>query len=78
LGRFVATLGIGGEARLSSQLESRHFFKTRDIVQDRDGRIGQVVSGWSLYAVVAWTDGGTEEIDQFDPGVEVLTRGESA
>lgn len=61
---------------MSSQLESRHFFRTRDTVQDRDGSRGQVVNGWALYAVVQWTDGRRQEIDQFDPEVEVVARGD--
>lgn len=65
------------EACVSVQLESRHFFQMRDTVQDRNGRTGTVQEGWSLYAVVAWEDGRREEVDQFDPRVVVIQRGDA-
>jgi hypothetical protein len=55
-------------------MESRHFMKVGDIVQNSGGTFGRVVEGWALYAVVDWTDGRREEIDQFDPRVEVVER----
>lgn len=63
---------------VSGQLESRHFFRPRDTVQTLDGLTGQVVEGRALYALIRWTDGREQEIDQFDPTVEVLQRGEVA
>lgn len=61
---------------MSGQLESRHFFRERDTVQDLAGRMGTVVNGFALYATVEWTDGRAEEIDQFDPSVVVIERAE--
>lgn len=55
-------------------MESRHFLKMRDTVEDRGGRTGRVVESSALYAVVEWSDGGREETDQFDPGVAVVER----
>lgn len=63
---------------MSLQLESRHFFRTRDTVQHLNGDMGTVVEGFSLYATVAWTDGRREEVDQFDPFVVVIERAEPA
>ena len=63
---------------MSVQLESRHFFQARDMVQDRDGRTGTVVEVQSLYATVAWEDGAREEVDQFDPRVLVIQRADAA
>jgi hypothetical protein len=63
---------------VSTELESRHFFQAKDIVQNRDGRLGTVTRAESLYAVVMWEDGGREELDQFDPRVMVVQRGEAA
>jgi len=57
---------------------SRHFFQARDMVQDRDGRMGTVVEVQSLYATVVWEDGGREEVDQFDPRVLVIQRADAA
>ena len=57
-------------------MESRHFFRVRDTVQHRDGWTGRVVEGQALYAVVEWADGRTEEVEQFDPRIVVLDRGE--
>lgn len=62
---------------MSGQLESRHFYRMRDVVQHRNGQIGTVVDGQALYATVAWIDGRREEIDQFDPLVVVIERAES-
>jgi hypothetical protein len=45
-----------------------------DSVQNRSGRCGIVADARALFAVVAWTDGDTEEVDQFDPDVEVIKR----
>lgn len=61
---------------MSVKLESRHYFQDRDNVQDRDGRFGTVASGFALYAVIVWSDGSQEEVEQFDPRVIVLERAE--
>ena len=61
---------------MSRQLESRHFYRVRDMVQHLDGHLGTVVEGFALYAVVAWSDGRLEEVDQFDPFVFVIERAE--
>lgn len=61
---------------MSVQLESRHFYKARDIVQHQDGGFGAVVEGQALYAVIEWFDGRREEVDQFDPLVWVVQRAE--
>jgi hypothetical protein len=50
----------------------------KDVVQNRDGRLGTVTQAESLYALVVWEDGGREELDQFDPRVMVVQRGEAA
>ena len=63
---------------MSTELESRHFFQTKDIVQSRDGRLGTVTQAEALYAMVMWEDGGSEELDQFDPRVMVVQRSEAA
>ena len=55
-------------------MESRHFLRVRDTVQDRNGGYGKVVEEWALYAIVEWADGRTEEVDQFDPTVVVVER----
>jgi hypothetical protein len=55
-------------------MESRHFMKVGDTVQSIGGAFGRVVEGWALVAVVQWTDGRREEVDQFDPRVEVVER----
>jgi len=59
---------------VSGQLESRHFFRERDTVQHRDGLTGTVIDGHALYALVAWSDGRCEEVDQFEPSVVVIER----
>jgi len=59
---------------VSTQLESKHFYKTGDTVQHLTGPIGTVVEGLSLYAVVRWDDGRQEEVDQLDPAITVLER----
>ena len=59
---------------MSGQLESNHYFRSGDVVRDLNGVIGTVAESWSLYAVVTWTDGRREEVDQFDPRVTVLHR----
>lgn len=61
---------------MRGQLESRHFYRSRDRVQSLDGSVGTVVEGWALYATVEWVDGRREEIDQFDPTVVVIERAE--
>jgi hypothetical protein len=59
---------------VSHQLESRHFYRTRDRVCDRDGRSGEVVDGRPLYARIRWDDGEEQEVDQFEPLVVVVER----
>ncbi len=65
------------EARVSGQLESRHFFRDRDTVEHVDGLEGTVLSGHSLFATIAWRDGRCEEVEQFDPLVVVVERAET-
>lgn len=59
---------------MTAQLESRHFYRPDDTVQDRDGRLGTVVDAFALFATVRWDDGRRDEIDQFDPTVVVIER----
>jgi hypothetical protein len=68
---------VMGGLSVSYQLESRHFFKARDTVRNRDGRSGEVVDGWALYARIRWEDGQEQEVDQFDPHIVVVDRGGS-
>lgn len=42
-----------------------------------DGAVGTVLEEWSLYALVEWTDGIRQEIDQFDPRYVVIQRAET-
>ena len=56
------------------QVESRHFMKVDDTVEDSSGARGCVVEGWALYAVVQWSDGRRAEVEQFDPRVVVVER----
>jgi hypothetical protein len=62
---------------VSSNLESRHFYMTGDLVQRLDGQRGQVVEGMTLWAVVRWEDGPEEEVDQLDPLIWVTDRAET-
>ena len=55
-------------------MESRHFLKVDDTVEDSSGRIGRVVEGSALYAVVEWADGRRQEVDQFEPRIWVILR----
>lgn len=48
------------------------------MVRHRDGAFGTIMEGQALYAVVAWSDGREEEIEQFDPLIEVVQRAEPA
>ena len=68
--------GIGEQTEelLSLQTESRHFMKVNDTVQQVGGETGWVVDATALYALVEWRDGRREEVDQFDPRVEVIDR----
>lgn len=59
---------------MSGQLESRHFFRTDDLVQHRAGVLGEVVAAGALYATIRWTHGEREEVDQFDRMIVVLER----
>jgi len=36
--------------------------------------LGIIIEGFSLYAIVEWSNGDREELDQFDPRVEVMQR----
>jgi hypothetical protein len=62
------------EASVSLQMESRHYLKVNDTVQDLAGRVGRVVESFALYARVEWNGGRQEEVDQFDPRIEVIDR----
>lgn len=59
---------------MSVQLESRHYYKHRDVVQHLTGRVGEVLEERALYAVVRWEDGRQEEVDQLDPTIVVVER----
>lgn len=59
---------------MSTQLESRHFYNTGDVVQHVGGPTGTVVEGFALFAVVRWEDGRQEEVDQLDPRISVIER----
>jgi hypothetical protein len=61
---------------MSGQLESAHFFCAGDVVQALDGRTGVIVEAWTHYAVIEWSDGRRQELDQFDPRVTVVQRAE--
>lgn len=58
-------------------MESRHFLKVGDIVEDRDGNTGRVVESLALFAVVEWAGSRRSEVDQFDPDFTVVERGGS-
>ena len=62
---------------MSGQLESRHFYRTRDRVQHLDGMMGTVLEGHALYALLQWDDGRSQEVDQFDPRIAVTDRSEA-
>ena len=55
-------------------MESRHFLRVNDTVQEVGGDTGRVVESTALYAMVEWRGGRREEVDQFDPRVEVIER----
>lgn len=59
---------------MSVQLESRHFFMARDVVQSLAGTVGEVLEAMALYAVVRWEDGREEEVDQLDSRIVVIER----
>lgn len=59
---------------MSLQLESHHFFRSGDEVRHRSGAQGRVVDALALYAVVRWSDGRQEEVDQLDPAIVVVER----
>lgn len=65
---------IEREASVSLQVESRHFLRVDDVVEHSSGVTGQVVEGWALYALVQWSDGRRQEVEQFDPQVVVVER----
>jgi hypothetical protein len=60
---------------VSGQLESNHYYRPGDRVRQLNGELGIVIEGWTLYAVVVWDDGRSEEGDQFDPRLSVIERG---
>lgn len=47
-------------------------------MQHRDGELGTVAAAQALYATIEWNDGRREEVDQFEPSVEVILRAEPA
>lgn len=55
-------------------MESRHFFKVGDTVEEFGGNLGRVTDGSALFALVEWRDGRSEEIDQFDSRIIVIER----
>lgn len=55
-------------------MESRHFLRVNDTVKHVGGRVGWVVDAFALYATVQWGDGRREEVEQFDPRIEVIER----
>jgi hypothetical protein len=59
---------------VTQQLESRHYFRIGDTVRAVDGRLGTVLIGSTLFALVYWETGKEEEVDQFDPTVLVVER----
>ena len=59
---------------MSTQLESRHFYKTGDTVERLSGAVGTVEESYALWAVIRWDDGGRGEVDQLDPTISVLER----
>ncbi|MBV9774159.1 MAG: hypothetical protein JO040_09435 [Gemmatimonadetes bacterium] len=59
---------------MSVQLESRHFFMARDVVQHLTGKTGEVQEALALYAVIRWEDGREEEVDQLDSRITVIER----
>jgi hypothetical protein len=61
---------------VTSNLESRHFYLSGDLVQRLDGQQGRVVESLALWAVVRWEDGREEEVDQLNPAVWVTERAE--
>jgi len=58
-------------------MESRHFLRVGDTVEDRSGNVGRVVQGSTLFALVEWPGGRRTEVDQFDPEITVIERGGS-
>lgn len=73
-----AAVGGSREARVSGQLESRHFFRTGDTVRDLGGTEGTVIQAGALFALIEWAGDTTTEVEQFDPSVTVLERAEPA
>jgi hypothetical protein len=59
---------------VTAQIESVHYYRSGDTVRRRDGRSGVVTEGRTLYAIVTWDDGASEEVNQFDPSIAVETR----
>jgi hypothetical protein len=59
---------------VSTQLESRHFYRSGDVVERLNGALGTVVESYALWAVISWEGGAQEEVDQLDPTISVLER----
>ena len=59
---------------MSTQLESRHFYNTGDVVERLDGSLGTVAEAFALWALIRWHDGGQEEVDQLNPAISVVER----
>lgn len=59
-------------------MESRHFLRVDDTVEDSTGDIGRVIEASALYAVVEWSDGRRQEVDQFEPEIWVVLRATQA
>lgn len=55
-------------------MESRHFLKVDDTVEDYSGNVGRVIESSALYAMVEWFDGRRQEVDQFEPHIWVVQR----
>jgi hypothetical protein len=54
----------------------RHYFRPGDRVIRRDGLEGQVVETTALYALVRWAGELRTWIEQHDPAVAILQRGD--
>jgi hypothetical protein len=55
----------------------RHYFRAGDRVIRRDGLEGQVVETTALYALVRWAGELRTWVEQHDPSVAILERGDS-
>jgi hypothetical protein len=59
---------------VSTQLESRHFYRSGDVVERLNGTVGTVAESFALWAVIRWETGVQEEVDQLDPTISVIER----